>query len=70
MLGKLHPIGGELVDVRSLDLLLAVASQLPVAEVVGEEEYDVGGGCFNFFQNGSVDTRSTEQQHQKCGIQF
>lgn len=43
MLGKLHPIGGELVDVRSLDLLLAVASQLPVAEVVGEDENDVGG---------------------------
>ena len=43
MLGKFHPVGGELIEVRSLDLLLAVAPQFSIAEIVGEDENDVGG---------------------------
>jgi hypothetical protein len=35
------PFGGEAVDVRGADLLLAVAAEVGVAEFVGEDEDDV-----------------------------
>src|SRR5581483_11642410 len=40
--GELDPVGGELVEVRRLDLRLSVAAEVAVAEVVGEDEYDIG----------------------------
>ena len=35
-----HPFGGEAVEIRRLDLRLAVAAEVAVAEVVGEDEHD------------------------------
>ena len=40
-LRELHPLGRHAVDVRRLDLLLAVAAEFAVAEVVGDDEHDV-----------------------------
>src|SRR5215813_10577000 len=39
---KAHARGGQPVDVRCANLLVAVAAQHPVAETVGKDEYDVG----------------------------
>ena len=36
-----HPLGGQPVDVGRADFLLAVAAQVAVAQVVGEDEDDV-----------------------------
>jgi hypothetical protein len=40
--GELHALGGQAVNVRRLELLLAVTTQVTAAEVVGEDEDDVG----------------------------
>ena len=46
VLREAHSLGGEPVDRGRADLLLAVAAELGPAEVVGEDEDDVGpGGC-------------------------
>ena len=42
--GEAHAFCGEAVDVGRLDLLLAVAAKVAVAEVVGHDEDDVGLG--------------------------
>jgi hypothetical protein len=41
-LREAHAVGGDAVDVGSLNALLAVAAEVTIAEVVGEYEYDVG----------------------------
>jgi hypothetical protein len=38
---ELHPAFGELIDVRRLDELLAVAAQFKATEVVGDYQHDV-----------------------------
>ena len=48
VLGEACAVGGKLVDVRGLGLGVSVASEVSVAEIVGEEEHDVGrlgSGC-------------------------
>ena len=41
-----HPRGGQTVDVRSANVLVAVASQRPRAVIVGQYEHDIGAlGC-------------------------
>jgi hypothetical protein len=39
--GESLPGGGEAIDVRRAELLLAVAAQVAVAEVVGDDEDDI-----------------------------
>ena len=41
-LGEAHALGGQAVQVRREDVLLAVAAEVAVAEVVGQDEDDVG----------------------------
>ena len=41
-IGEADSFGGELVDVGSCDFLCAVAADVGVAEVIGEDEDDVG----------------------------
>ena len=41
-LGKPHPFLRQLVEPRSADLLLPITSQVAVAEIVGEDEDDIG----------------------------
>ena len=41
-LREAHTVGGDAVDVGSLNALLTVAAEVTVAEVVGEYENDVG----------------------------
>jgi hypothetical protein len=40
-----HSLGGETVEVGRLDLFLAVAAEFAVAEIVGQDEDDVGLAC-------------------------
>ena len=40
--GEFHARGGERVDAGRLDLLLSVAAELAVAEIIREDEDDVG----------------------------
>src|SRR5262245_16952871 len=40
-LRELHPRGGQLVDVRRLDLVLAIAAEVAIAQIVGKDEDDV-----------------------------
>ena len=42
VLGKSHTFRRQLVDMRCFDLFLSIAPQFGVAEVVGQDEYDVG----------------------------
>lgn len=42
--GEADPFGGEAVEVGGFDLGLTVAPEFAVAEVVGENEDDVGFG--------------------------
>ena len=48
-----HALGRHAIDVRSEDLVLAVAAELAVAEVVGHDEHDVwragGGGLLGWW---------------------
>ena len=44
-LSKAKALFGELVDVGGLDLLLPVAAQVSVAEIIGHDEDDVGEFC-------------------------
>ena len=37
-----HSLGRELVDVRRFDSLLAVATEIAVTQIVGEDEDDIG----------------------------
>jgi hypothetical protein len=41
-LGETHPVGGYGVDVRRGDLRVSLATQFPIAQVVGKEQHDVG----------------------------
>ena len=43
--GEAHALAGEAVDVRSEDLFLAVAAKVAPAEIIGEDEDDVGLGA-------------------------
>jgi hypothetical protein len=43
-LGEANAFGGEAADVRGADALLAIAFEVAEAEVVGEDEEDVGAG--------------------------
>lgn len=48
-LGEAHPLGSHAVEVRRADVRVAVATEVPVAEVVGKDDDDVrtsgvGGG--------------------------
>ena len=36
--------GGEFVDVRSFDVFAAVVTEITIAEIICEDEDDVGGG--------------------------
>ncbi len=49
-LSEPHAAGGQAIDVRRFDLLLAIAAQIAVAEIIGQEEHDVrmrrGAGRF------------------------
>ena len=40
-LGESRPFGGEAVQVRGLDALLAVAAEFPATEIIGKDENDV-----------------------------
>ncbi len=42
MLGETQPLGGEAVEVRGGEALLPVATEVAVAEVIGEDEDQVG----------------------------
>ena len=42
MAGEAHAVGGELVDVGSAEMFLAVAGDVAVTEVVGDDVDDVG----------------------------
>ena len=42
--GEAHALGGQLVEIGRLDPGLAVAPQIPIAEVIGEDEDDAGLG--------------------------
>jgi hypothetical protein len=42
VVGELDPFAGEAVDVGRLDLFLAVTTEFAVAEVIGEDEDEVG----------------------------
>ena len=44
-LGEAHALGRQAVEVGRLDALLAVAAEVAVAEVVGQDEDDVGLGA-------------------------
>ena len=44
MRGELHALAGEAVNVGRLEPLLAVTAQVAVAQVIGDEEDDVGFG--------------------------
>ena len=41
-IGELHALGGETIDVGGLDVGRAHAAEVAVAEIVGEDENDVG----------------------------
>ena len=41
-LREAHALRGQAVEVRRLDLLLAVAAEVAIAQVVGQDENDVG----------------------------
>jgi len=43
--GELQAFGGELVYVRGADLLLAVAAEVAITEVIGKDEDNVWGGA-------------------------
>ena len=43
-LGEADAVGGELIEVGSFDLLLAITSQFAITEIVGHEIDDVGLG--------------------------
>ena len=36
-----HALGGQLVEMRRFDLVLAIAAEFTIAEVIGEDEDDV-----------------------------
>ena len=40
-----HPLGGHAVDVRRLDPLLAVTSEVAIAQIVGQDDNDIGRTC-------------------------
>jgi hypothetical protein len=42
MLHKAHPIGGDVIDIRRVDLLLPVTAEIADAEIIREDENDVG----------------------------
>jgi hypothetical protein len=48
VLREAQALSRETINVRRLDLLLTIAAKVTVAEVVGEDEDDVGlcGGCY------------------------
>ena len=47
-IGKPHPLSRQSVDVRSRDLAAfgVVALDIAIAEIVGEDDHDVGLGVF------------------------
>ena len=44
--GEPRPLSREPVDVRRLDVLRAVSTQIAVAKIIGHDEDDVGLGSF------------------------
>ena len=42
MLREAHPLGGHTVEVRRVDTLLPVAAEVPITEVIGDDEDDIG----------------------------
>src|SRR6478752_2438599 len=45
--GQPQPLGGEPIEVGRLNVLLAKAMQIPIAQIVGQDEDDVGTlGCW------------------------
>ena len=41
-IGESHAVGGQAIEIRRFDLLLAVAAEVAVAEVIGQDEDDIG----------------------------
>ena len=39
-IGKPPPLTGQAVDVRGLEMTRSVASQIPVSQIVGKDDYD------------------------------
>jgi hypothetical protein len=46
-LGEPHPLAIQPVEVRRFDVLLPIASQVVVAEIIGEDEEDVRSALFS-----------------------
>ncbi len=42
VIGEAHPLGGKLIDIRRFDCLLPVAAQVAVAQIVGQNENNIG----------------------------
>ena len=56
--GEEHSLGSQPIDIRSPDVLVAVAAEGPGAVVVGQDEDDVGPG------RGCARVRQKEEKHQ------
>ena len=41
MLGKGHPLGSQLIDIRRLKLTLPLAAHIAIAQVVGKNENNI-----------------------------
>ena len=54
MLGEFHAFGGEAIDVWRVDFLLTEAADVAIAEVIGDEEDDVGFACGRGFGREAV----------------
>jgi hypothetical protein len=65
VLREFHAFGGEPVEVRCRKSLLAVAAQIAIAEVVRENEHDVGPGAGE--KGGSQQER--EQKKAQAGAE-
>jgi hypothetical protein len=42
MLRELHALGSQAVEVGRFDLLLSKAAEFAIAQIIGEEEHDIG----------------------------
>ena len=63
--GEPHALAREPVDVRRFDFRRAVATDIPVAEVVGEDDDDVGLGRLKVRRRGGGGQTREQQQSGK-----
>jgi hypothetical protein len=64
-LGEAGTFGGHAVDVWRLDFLLAVAAEVAVAEIVGEDEDDVGRAALGENRDGEGGQEGASAEHYR-----